>query len=73
MLLWEGGGLMVFSFLFLKGGVWMEYDYKEVYFDEYCKICEHKDLDDSENPCCICLSEPMNLHTHKPIKFKEKK
>lgn len=51
----------------------MEYDYKEVYFDEYCKICEHKDLDDSEKPCCICLSEPMNLYSHKPIKFKEKK
>lgn len=51
----------------------MEYDYKEVYFDEYCKICEYKDLDDSEKPCCICLSESMNLHSHKPIKFKEKK
>lgn len=51
----------------------MEYDYKEVYFDEYCKICEHKDLDETEKPCCICLSESMNLHSHKPIKFKEKK
>ena len=46
--------------------------YKEVYFDQYCKTCEHKDLPESEDPCFDCLEEPTNLESHKPVYYKEK-
>lgn len=49
----------------------MEYEYKEVYFHEYCKKCEHKDVEDIKDPCNECLSEPYNLHSHKPVNYKE--
>ena len=48
----------------------MEYEYKEVYFHEYCKKCEHKDVEDIKDPCNECLSEPYNLHSHKPVNYK---
>lgn len=47
-------------------------DYKEVYFNEYCKKCKHEKLKETEEPCCECISEPTNLHSHKPIKYEEK-
>ena len=50
----------------------MEEGYKEVYFNEYCKNCKHKDKKEDESPCDECLSEPANLHSHKPVKFEEK-
>ena len=46
--------------------------YKEVYFDQYCKTCEHKDLPESEDPCFDCLEEPTNFESHKPVHYKEK-
>ena len=49
----------------------MEYDYKEVYFAQYCKTCKYKDVDDVKDPCNDCLSEPCNLHSHKPVKYEE--
>ena len=51
----------------------MEYDYKEVYFDQYCKKCEHKDAKDSEDPCDECLANTVSLYSHKPLNYKEKK
>lgn len=45
---------------------------KEVYFDQYCKECKHKNLKESEEPCEECLEYPVNDASHKPIKFKEK-
>lgn len=51
----------------------MDYqDYKEVYFDKYCKSCKHKKCEENEEPCDECLSEPTNLYTHKPVKYEEK-
>ena len=47
--------------------------YKEVYFGEYCKTCEHFNKDSDQKPCCDCLNEPVNLHSHKPVKWEEKK
>ena len=47
--------------------------YKEVYFNQYCKTCENEKLKDHEEPCNSCLDEPANLHSHKPVKWKEKK
>jgi len=46
---------------------------KEVYFDLYCDMCEHRDKKDTDEPCDDCLAEPVNLNSHKPVKFKEKK
>lgn len=46
--------------------------YKEVFFDQYCKTCEHRDLAESEDPCYDCLEEPTNLESHKPVNYKEK-
>ena len=46
--------------------------FKEVYFDQYCKTCEFWNTKDVEDPCNECLGEPCNLHTHKPVKYKEK-
>ena len=46
--------------------------YKEVYFDQYCKSCKHKDLKETEEPCDECLSEPTNLDSHKPVRYDKK-
>lgn len=45
--------------------------YKEVYFDQYCKTCKHKDVKDVDDPCDECLSNPINLYSHKPVKWEE--
>lgn len=47
--------------------------YKEVYFDQYCKTCVSKDKKEYEDPCDECLSEPVNLYSHKPVNYKEGK
>lgn len=46
--------------------------YKEVYFDAYCKECKHGMLAMHEEPCNECLDNPVNLHTHRPVKYEEK-
>lgn len=43
---------------------------KEVYFDKYCEKCKYKDLKEAKDPCHECLSNPVNLYSHKPINFK---
>ena len=45
---------------------------KEVYFDKYCNKCVACDKTADEEPCCDCLEEPVNLYSHKPVKFKSK-
>lgn len=50
----------------------MEDGYKEVYFNEYCKSCKFKDLTEDDTPCDECLETPVNVYSHKPIKYKEK-
>lgn len=51
----------------------MDYqDYKEVYFDKYCKTCKHKKLKETDAPCDECVSEPINLQTHRPVRYEEK-
>lgn len=49
-----------------------DYDYKEVYFDQYCKTCKNNDKKENEDPCDTCLESPVNLHSHKPVKYEEK-
>lgn len=47
--------------------------YKEVYFHNYCKDCKYKNVDDMDEPCNECLEEPINLYSHKPVKWEENK
>lgn len=49
----------------------MEYEYKEVYFHEYCKTCKYRDVSDVKDPCNECLDHPANLHSHKPVMWEE--
>lgn len=51
----------------------MEENYKEVYFDEYCKTCEYAKKPEDEDHCNECLNNPANLCSHKPINYKENK
>lgn len=50
----------------------MRYNYKEVYFHEYCKTCKYKGIEYVKDPCNECLSEPVNLHSHKPVNYTPK-
>lgn len=43
---------------------------KEVYYDQYCNVCENRDLDEGEDPCNSCLNYPCNVDSHKPVMFK---
>ena len=47
-------------------------EYKEVLYCNYCKLCKHFDKKMVDEPCNSCLNEPINLHSHKPVKFEEK-
>lgn len=45
--------------------------YKEVYFNEYCRTCKYKKTEEGDDPCNECLSEPMNVYSHKPVNWRE--
>lgn len=49
----------------------MEDVYKEVYFGEYCKTCKHCNRKEDEKPCDECLAEPVNVYSHKPVRWEE--
>jgi len=49
----------------------MEYPNKFVEFDEYCKICKFKRTKYDQEPCNECLSNPVNLHSRKPVNFEK--
>lgn len=50
----------------------MEDNYKEVWFNEYCRSCKFGDKGEDEDPCYDCLTEPVNLYSHKPVEWDEK-
>lgn len=50
----------------------MDANYQEVYFDRYCETCKNKDTKEYENPCNDCLSEGVNVGSHKPVNWREK-
>ena len=50
-----------------------EGDYKEVYFDQYCKKCNDEKTPEGNDPCNECLENPVNIDSHKPINWKAKK
>lgn len=43
---------------------------KEVYYCDYCDTCKHRDVEETEEPCNECLTTPVNLWSHKPIKYE---
>ena len=48
-------------------------NYKEVFYDKYCKSCLYKDVPEGDDPCDECLTYPGRPCTHKPINYKENK
>ena len=51
----------------------VNYPFKEVYFHEYCKKCEHEKVTEAHEPCNECLGNPINMHSHKPVNYEPKK
>lgn len=49
----------------------MEEKTKEVHFCFYCPKCEYFEKQEDEDPCFECLANPVNIDSHKPVKFKE--
>ena len=45
---------------------------KLVSFCEYCRNCVYAQTEPSEDPCCECVSHPVNLFSERPVFFKEK-
>lgn len=45
--------------------------YKEVYFDQYCGSCKHRDDPNDSEVCNDCLYEPARIDTHKPLNYEE--
>lgn len=50
----------------------MQHIEKFVDYKKYCETCKHKDVDEVKDPCHECLSEPVNIHSQKPVKYEEK-
>lgn len=46
-------------------------DFKEVQFDQYCKICEYGEREERMDPCNECLETGMREETSKPMFYKE--
>lgn len=49
----------------------MEIIDKIVDFKKYCETCEFKDVKQQDDPCNECLDNPTNVHTTKPVNYKE--
>lgn len=47
-----------------------ENDMKEVDFT-CCLSCLHWTKDEAEEPCCECLSNPVNAYSHKPVRYEK--
>ena len=50
----------------------MDDSYKEVYFDQYCKTCKYEKTSEAKKPCYECLTNPVNLYSHKPVNWEKK-
>lgn len=51
----------------------MEIVEKIIDFDQYCKTCKHRDLNEVKDPCNDCLDNPTNINSKKPIYYEEDK
>lgn len=63
---------LLFNYEIQRRNTMNEDGYKEVRFDVYCPRCIHEKESPDVDVCNDCLSEPVNLHSHKPVKFVEK-
>lgn len=50
----------------------MEESYKEVYFGQYCATCKHEKEPETSRSCAECLDNPINLYSHKPVRWEAK-
>lgn len=46
---------------------------KIVDFSEYCKTCVNKDKKEDKEPCCDCLGEAVNVNSHKPVRYEQRR
>ena len=51
----------------------METRVKFANYYKFCKLCKHKDEEETDEPCNECLTLPVNVDTRKPICFEEAK
>ena len=51
----------------------MNYIYKEVNFNKYCKNCIHRNEPENNDICHECLNQPMMYCSSKPLNYKEDK
>ena len=49
----------------------MEDIYKEVYFDKCCGTCKYEKTKEEDDPCDECLANPVNVNSHKPVKYEK--
>lgn len=42
----------------------------EVNFWKYCPTCRHLECEESEEPCCDCLEQPVAQDSRKPVKYE---
>ena len=44
---------------------------KIVFFEKHCPKCKHEAVEENEDPCWDCLSNPVNVNGL-PTKFEER-
>ena len=49
----------------------MNYIWKEVDFNKYCKTCIHRKKPENHDICHECLNQPMMYCSSKPLNYKE--
>ena len=47
------------------------FGFKEARFDKYCKTCKNRETKETDDPCNECLNNPVNLYSHKPMKYEK--
>lgn len=45
---------------------------KIVLFNYYCSKCKYEQVDETEDPCNECLTNPTNWDSRTPVKFEKK-
>lgn len=46
-------------------------NFHQVDFYKYCPMCKHKNLKEWKDPCNVCLANPVNEDSYKPVYFEE--
>ena len=47
--------------------------FRNIIIAEYCQSCKHSGKDEIDEPCRICLENPINQKTRVPLKWDEKR